>query len=389
MKRTVRNGLAVVSMAGGMWFLGQAVAQADVAATGDIAANAGSSATADSSSDASGVSGAGADSSAGNSSTNINLAADVDATHVSTGDIDTGNSVAVSNTDVVTQTAAGAHKAEVAQEATADITNETHLDVNSAVTGSNSPVVNNGRAGGGSVVADGDIESDAVSSADAHATSGSTGHGHSKGFSASGAAADSDAYNENTNVNAALDLDITEVETGDITTGNDVAVINDNDVSQNCSAEDHATVYCEQYVTINNVTNIHVNSGVNNSNNPQVGNSALPLGHHPEHHGRPAHHEADCPEHAAAPAAPVATPVATPVVAKPMVGHATAAPVVAKPVVRHATAAPVKAMSSAQPTALAYTGADVSVPLAVGLLTLAGGMGLAFATRRLSETQAA
>ncbi len=384
MKRTVRNGLAVVGMAGGMWFLGQAVAQADVAATGDIDSSAESGATADASSGGSGGSGADADSSAGNSNTTINLAADVDVTSVSTGDISTGNTIAVANTNAVYQSAAGSDKAEVAQEATTDITNETDLAVNSAVTGSNNPVVNNGRGGGGSVVADGDINSKAVSSADADSQSGSTGHHGSKGHNGSGADAYSDAYNENTNVNGALDLDLTEVETGDISTGNDIAVINDNDVSQNCSAEDHATVYCEQNVTINNVTNIHVTSGVNNSNNPWVGNSALPPGHHPEHHGMPAHHEADCPEHHAAPVAPpAAAPVAAPV-APPA-----AAPVAHKPVMRSAVSAPAKAMSSAQPTALASTGADVSVPLAVGLLTLTAGMGLAFATRRHSEARAA
>jgi hypothetical protein len=47
--------------------------------------------------------------------------------------------------------------------------------------------------------------------------------------------------------------------------------------------------------------------------------------------------------------------------------------------------------SSAQPSSseLACTGADVSVPLTVGLPTLTAGMGLAPATRRRSEVQAA
>ena len=64
-----------------------------------------------------------------------------------------------------------------------------------------------------------------------------------------------------------------------------------------------------------------------------------------------------------------------------------ATPVAHQAAVRYAT--PVKAVSSAQPSSqLAYTGSDVSVPLAVGLLTLTAGMGLAFAARRREAQEA-
>ncbi|HZB21228.1 MAG TPA: hypothetical protein VE463_15435, partial [Blastococcus sp.] len=99
MNRTLRNGLAVAGMAGGMLFLGQAVASADQTATaGNDVEQAAASET-----------GSGGDSGAGNANFSDASATNVKVTAVST-DVDGGDggtNTAVINTGVVSDGSGG------------------------------------------------------------------------------------------------------------------------------------------------------------------------------------------------------------------------------------------------------------------------------------------
>jgi hypothetical protein len=328
MQRSVRNGLAIAGMAGGMLFLGQAVASADDGGGGADANNAvGTTAAAE------GTGSGGGETEAENETTNANVAADVDVNKVSAADINAGNVVHVYSTSGDNSAPDESNNADAAlvepepngapSEVVFDTGNKTEIEARSgSVSGSNSPVVGNGARGGAT----------ANNELDADANASGSGRG------------DTEADNETTNVNAAVDADVNKVETGPINTGNVVEVINNSGGN---------TAYCEAggctiYFNTGNETYITVTSGdVSNSNNPWVGNSGLPPG------AKPGQRADDCPDKA------------------PPAKKAAAAP------------APRKAVSSAQPKGeLAYTGADSSLPLTLGLLALGAGGALTLAGRR-------
>lgn len=361
MNRTVRNGLAVAGMAGGIFFLGQAVASADTEATQTI--------TPTTSSSVAGPGGGDATADTFTGATNIAAQADV---NVVSNDVNTGNAVEVDNSRGETTIDSSV---SLGSEIAVDQSNNTTVEADSGnVSGSGNPVVGStgkGAGGGDSVTATQTITPTTTATVTTPASPVPAPP------APGGTAA---ALTETEANNAALQLDLNLVDNS-VNTGNTVVVDNTRgDTTINCGP---LAVLCEITVDQSNNTYITVTSGdVTNSGNPSVGNSGLPGTHHGTHHGKPAHHdheEADCPDHKAAPVAHKPAP-------KHDMAPAKAAPAKAA---WNSTSASHKSMSGAQPSSLAYTGTDVSVPLAVGLLTLTAGMGLAFATRRRSEAAAA
>jgi hypothetical protein len=336
MKRSVRNGLAIVGMAGGLLFLGQAMANAS---EDGATANNGASTSSTASGTGSG------DTDADNDTTNANLAADVKANVVDTDETNTGNAGTVENGSGDNQAVleepvkeeepapeelktAGTENGSTPEgsEVVFDTGNKTELDITSGdVSGSSSPVVGNGPGGG--ATANNDLDTDANAS----------GSGSGSG--------DTEADNDTTNVNGAIDADVNVVETGGINTGNIILVENNSGGNTAYCPEGGCTIY----FNTGNKTFIVVHSGsVSNSNNPVVGNSGWP--------GSDRGDGKRCGCDKASQAKKTAAPVA----------H---------------RAAP--KLSSAQPKGeLAFTGAETSLPLAVGLLALGAGGALTLAGRR-------
>jgi hypothetical protein len=149
-----------------------------------------------------------------------------------------------------------------------------------------------------------------------------------------------------------------------------------NDNTLTCESEE-GDVDCEQHITnIINILSIGGGANVTCSNNASAGghgwvcHQVAPVKHDdnekPAEH-KPAHEdEADCPEHA-----------------KP--AHVAPAKHHAAPAAHHRAAVHHAAQPKGQ---LAYTGAEVSFPLTLGLLALGAGGALTLAGRRRSSTAA-
>jgi hypothetical protein len=344
MNRSVRNGIAIAGMAGGIFFLGQAVASADQTA---MAANNGDQ--------SSSAQGSGGDSAAGNANFS-----DAEATNVQKTEVDTdvnggdgGKNIAVINTGVI----AGGGQNMVTTQSTEQGQQFTKIEFNSG------DVVLHQSADGGDVnnsgnvhVADngGNQTATATNNVDQHADADSGDDGKKWD--------DSEAGNINKSSAEATNIAITDIET-DVDGGD--GGYNEAEINTGIIGN---TFYC--YEGSKCVYDFHTgdvklvqeaNGGdVNNSGNVNVGDS---YGHpHADHH-KPGHHDADCACH------------------KPAVAPA-------KPV-HHRTAHKAPVSTYAQPKGeLAYTGAETTAPLALGLIALGAGGALTLAGRLHISTPA-
>ena len=351
MNRSVRNGLAIAGMAGGLFFLGQAVASAsDAGASNDVTQV----------NDSSGSGGSGAnlnDSSAD--------ATNVDVTHVDS--TVTGGSGGVNSTSVNTGVLSGGPilvadtvSAQSRPSGDDDHHGDHHGDDHSTtvdVTTGDVSVTQNANGGavdnsGNIAVADKGGNQTATASntvSQSNSSEGDDHHGreHHDGKDHHGHGGNS---NWNESDSSATNVDKTTVDstvTGGAG-GSNSADINTGIIGNTFYCPEHST--CTYNFTTGDVTVYqNANGGdVNNSGNIGV--------------GAPVPGSCTCPEKAA-----------------------TAAPA-AKPAVKMASA-PAKhsgaVLSSAQPSGqLAFTGSDVSLPLTVGLLALVAGLGLTVLGRR-------
>jgi hypothetical protein len=382
MNRSVRNGLAIAGMAGGIFFLGQAVASADDGGQTGSADN-----TVSQTSTGSG------------DSTNVNFS-EAEATNVQTTevdvDIDAGdggeNNLAV-NTGVIAGYPADSVPVATtlstppgpppARPATTITVNTGDVNVTQNANGgdvNHSGNVNVENSGSQTATATNTVTQTATSTEDHNRPPHHDGDYNKPSSLQGGNPHGSDATNVNLSSAEATNIDKTEVDVdidaGDGGTNN--AEINTGIIGN--------TFYCPPYSTCTfNLTtgSVYVtqnaNGGsVNGSGNVNIGDTRPAAHHHdgvrPGHHDgvRPGHHEADCPKHENA---------------SPAVKPAAAKPVAAKPAASAPVAHKAPAVSSAQPSGqLAFTGSDVSLPLTVGLIALGLGVGLTALGRR-RETQ--
>jgi hypothetical protein len=363
MNRTLRNGLAVAGMAGGMLFLGQAVASADEAAAGDAAtysADASNTNHSDTTGGDAGKHGGGGhpktdvdqDSTATNNVSNTAKSGDIDASG--------GVSAVVVIAGNGNQVNAGSKDGDV--HASQDV--DTKVDVESNANGGDVTGSNDANAGNGA-----SYDADASNANHSDTTGGDAGKHGDGGDAKTDVDQNSDGRNDVHN----------EATSGDIDTSGGtsiVEVIAGNGNTLYCFSKE-GDVTCSQNITV--IINIisQANGGdVKGSNDANAGNHGKPAEHKPAEHKpaehkpamQPAHHHAaDCPDHkAAAPAHQVkrAAPVA----------HRAA------PVAHRAPKS-----TTAQPTGeLAFTGAETTAPLTLGLIALGAGGALTLAGRRRS-----
>jgi hypothetical protein len=355
MNRSVRNGLAIAGMAGGIFFLGQAVASADDGGTQAADAN-------------SAVDQSNASTDGGGGGVNLNgssaEAKNVDVTEVTTNV--TGGSGGVNQASINTG---------IIPDSSSDLATVAEQPPGGEENGSIDVTVNTGdvsltqEANGGDVNGSGNVAVAGGGNQTATATSEVTqsntsegdehhgrGPGHHGPESYSGGGHNDGNANLNESSAEATNVDITEVET-DVTGGNggvNQAEINTGIIGNTFYCAEHAT--CTFHFTTGSVwVTQEANGGdVNGSGNVNIG------------HSRHADHEADCPKEHEAEVKPAVKPAAA-------------------PARHHHSSAPVS--SSAQPSGtLAFTGSDVSLPLTVGLIALGLGIGLTAAGRR-RETQ--
>ena len=370
MNRSVRNGLAIAGMAGGIFFLGQAVASADDGGGGTQAADATS--VVDQSNASTDGGGGGFNGNASEAEAK-NVSVTEVTTNVTGGDggvnqasINTGI-IPDSSSDLATvaeQPPGGEENGSIDVTVTTGDVSLTQEANGGDVNGSGNVAV----AGGGNqtATATSEVTQSNTSEGDDH-----HGRDHHDGYENHGPEALSggngggghDDGNANLNENSAeaTNVDITEVETN-VTGGNggvNQAEINTGIIGNTFYCPEYAT--CTYNFTTGDVTVYQSANGgdVNGSGNVGVGApvpGASPCTCHKHEH--------------AAPAAPVKE-------VAPVAKHAP----------RHSSSAPVS--SSAQPSGtLAFTGSDVSLPLTVGLIALGLGIGLTAAGRR-RETQTA
>jgi hypothetical protein len=365
MKRSVRNGIAIAGMAGGIWFLGSAVASADDGQAAGAANNVDQSSSSESTGDGGSLNGAGNANGSSAEATNVQVT-DVD-TDVDGGDggeniavINTGaqpSNVTIGNGTLTSQTieqppAAPVHEVDVH---TGDVSVTQNAN-GGDVSGSGNVHVS-GNSGDQTATAENNVHQTATSTSteeDEHGDRGYKGkgkNGHDEGsLNLAGNVNESDSDATNIDV---TDID-TDVDGGD--GGTNYADINTGIYGNTFYCPEGST--CHFNFTTGSVTVVqNANGGdVSDSGNVNVGGDGY--GHpHADHH-RPGGH-ADCPED------------------KPQ--HS------AKPSVKPASAPTYRAPVSptAQPAGqLAYTGADVSLPLTVGLIALGAGFALTAAGRR-------
>ncbi|SFF04194.1 hypothetical protein [Blastococcus tunisiensis] len=446
MNRSVRNGLAIAGMAGGMLFLGQAVASADTdaAASGEIT----STTAGHGSGDATSVNGQKV--AAGNDVENDASTGDVDAgggtsavgvvagngntVHAASGagDVDASQKVATEVT-VASQanggTVTGSNNAAAGNGATNEATATGTIDstttggagyggdatsVNGQVVGAGNDVDNEAETGdidagggtsavgviagnGNSVVAHsykGDVDAsqhvdttvDVASAANgghvagsnnaaagngAHNTADAKGSIDSTTTGGSGRHSDSDSANyQHVGAENAVE---NEAETGDVDAsgGESIVVVEAGNGNTLYCSSVKGDVTCHQ--NINVIINIisEANGGtVTCTNNAAAGNAA--------------EWKCELPKAPAPAPAPPAKPVVQPEKdcpeeAKPAYTAKPAAPAAAKPVAYR----PAAMNTYAQPTGqLAYTGAETTAPLALGLIALGAGGALTLAGRR-------
>jgi hypothetical protein len=338
-------------MAGGLFFLGQAVASAN-----DQVADASTSTVQDNSStDAGGgeanVSGSSAD------------ATNVDVAEVET-DIDGGNGGSNSasvNTGVINEPAV--------TWSTASFQPNEHEKQFTSVTFNSGDVTLTQNANGGGVSDSGNVavavadsgNQTATATATVEQSNSSEGDDHHDGrhheHDGDGKANVNDSSADATNIHK-VDVD-TDIHGGN--GGDNYADINTGIIGNTFHCSEHATcTYNFHTGNVNLVQNANGGS-VSNSGNVGVGAPVPGVCECPKPVAK-----ADCPE-GATPAAEVKAAV--------------------KPAAKPAAKSAARQLSSAQPSGqLAFTGSDVSLPLTVGLLALAAGIGLTAAGRR-RETQ--
>lgn len=369
MRRSVRNGLAIAGMAGGMWFLGHAVANASETSTPDAQTQVTqqSSSTGPSSASNSNV------------SSNSASASNTSVTKVQTGDITAGSgghNEAQVNTGVL-----GSGPAVTSMTKSEDHGDEHHGAPTTSVTVNSGDVSATQQANGGDVNHSGNVHvtpsaGDQTASATATTTVDQTAtstapkgeeHHHGDGHGpwnndSHGQQGSSGNSNVSDNSANASNKDITKVQTGDITAGNggsNYADINTGLIGTNFYCPKGG---CTYNITTGDVTLLQQANGgsVNGSGNVNIGPAAQPSGQKPSE--QPS--QKPCKKEAAKPAV---APAAAPTAAVP-------------------TAAKVSPVSSAQPTGtLATTGSDIELPLTAGLLALGLGVGLTAAGRRRRE----
>ncbi|TFV85750.1 hypothetical protein [Blastococcus sp. CT_GayMR16] len=345
----MRNGLAIAGMAGGIFFLGQAVASADQVSD---AANGVDQSNSSTESDGSNL----------NGNLSSAEATNVDKTEVET-DVDGGdggtNNAAI-NTGVLSD--GGVMQASVIEEPegedgsiTVDFTSG---DVALSQEANGGDVNNSGNV---AVADSGDQTATATNHVDQSNTSEGDDHDWNKdnenqSFSGGGGGGDDEGSNTNLNGSSAeaTNVDITDVDTdidgGD--GGENNAEINTGIIGNTFYCPAYST--CTYNFTTGDVTVYQSANGGNVNGSGNVGVNAPVPGVSP----------CECPKHEDA------SPAAMPVAHAAPVAH---------------NRAPVSA--SAQPSGqLAYTGSDVSLPLTAGLLALGLGVGLTAAGRR-RETQ--
>jgi hypothetical protein len=347
MNRTLRNGLAVAGMAGGMLFLGQAVASADQDATATVDNyQSGSNAT------------DGGDSASGNfnAAENDASASNYQKTEVDTTVIggDAGDNNLTINNGIDNNyvgSSGPAAKAPSSAGATHVDATTGDIDVTQVNQGGDANSVVNVEGSNGDQTATATVENTQVGSNE------TDGDKHSDSESGNANVADNDADASN--------VDVTEVDT--VVIGGDAGDNNldiDNSISGNTfKCPSGATCYYN--FTTGDIRVVQENRGGDANSVVNVGGDGS-YGHpHSDHHKPGHHHDADCPEHKAAP-----------------VHHAKpAAPV------HHRAAAPMN--TYAQPKGeLAYTGAETTAPLALGLIALGAGGALTLAGRLHTSTPA-
>jgi hypothetical protein len=351
MNRSVRNGLAIAGMAGGMLFLGQAVAQADGAdgeavITSVTSDDGGDGSTSRNTNDVS------VENEQQNSAENGDINAD---TGDNNGSITTGGNSGDVETDSSSRKGGGSDTEGAIVVNSGGNTIEQH-NTGATITDSNIAVVTPAPSGGasGSAV----IDSTTTSTDDDNDGRDNRRHGDRNDSEGSDSRNTNNLDVENEEENSAENGDI-NANTGD----NDADIVtggNSGDLT--CIAYGSGSNYCTIVVNSGGNTIEQHNTGatITGSNHAVVGD--YNWGHpHADHHN-PGAHDADCPDHKAA-AAPEkkASPVA------------------------HRAAM----NTTAQPKGeLAYTGAETSTPLTLGLLALGAGGALTLAGRRRTATAA-
>jgi hypothetical protein len=340
MNRTVRNGLAVAGMAGGIFFLGQAVASADGEVVQDNSNGTSQAAGADA--------GKSGDAGAGNVNGNLQVnASDDSTTIVNKPTQTTGNA---SNSVTITF-----------PEAPAVVKVEDVTINQTATTGSNT--------GGNQTVSD--LPSNTVTQSNTNETKQVAEAEGDDGWKKFGGGDDAEAGNLNLtgqlNIHegSTTIINAPEQTTGDATNN---VVIDFSNAAFYCGNDmvgltSEQTRKCEYLIKIEGLDiTQNATTGSNTGGNQVIGGGDKDYGHpHADHH-KPGAHHADCPEHKA----PVAAPV----------HH-----------VKRAAPVAHKVNTYAQPKGeLAYTGAETTAPLALGLIALGAGGALTLAGRRRTAT---
>ncbi|TKJ30642.1 hypothetical protein, partial [Blastococcus sp. CCUG 61487] len=305
--------------------------------------------------------GSGGGASADNETLAANIAAQVDATSVST-DTNTGPDISVDQDSGSNEVGCLAAVCNVSGSTgnSADIAADSG-DINGSGNISGDAVKAATGGGGGDVTATQTVTPSAT------ANNASLDLGGLLGAQNTGSGG-AGAGNDTTAINAAVDVDLTDVSTN-ANTGADI------DVDQT-SGNNYITcvaAVCNINANTGNTANITVQTGdINDSAN--IGGHAYKHGFddgykHGYHDGHKAghHHGDDCPEH-----------------------HKAVAPAPKKHTVAPVTHRAATTKSAAQPKGqLASTGAETTAPLALGLIALGAGGALTLAGRRRSTTAAA
>lgn len=378
MKRSVRNGLAVVGMAGGMWLLGHAVANAatDPAPPGpDTTVSQSVTPQDNSSSDGSKTVAAGTNDNSSSTGTGNTTGGDGGGNGASanTGATDstaTNNTAGTNTTTPTTPTTPTTATTNSTTTPTTNFEGDPSKPVTSVtiVTGD---VTANQQANGGDVADSGNVDSTAApvtqtatannkvdqtsTGTDGDKSSTSDSDNNSSSDQNVGSSTDQNSSSSNTgngdgkNVAVSGNDNSTSVSTGNISGGNggsNSVDINTGLIGNTFICPEHST--CTYNITTGNVTVYQEANGgsVTNSGNVTIGKKC------------------GC--------------------------HKAAAPPTAAPVVKTAAMTSAAALSGAQPSGvLATTGADYSTPLTVGLLALGAGTALTLAGRRRREVEAA
>jgi hypothetical protein len=349
MKRSVRSGIAIAGMAGGFWLLGQAVANAEEAPPPTTAAATGAQ-----SSEATGGSGGG-DAVSTNSQS-------VDASNNVSNSASTGDIKATGGTSAV-GVVAGNGNTVAAGSGSGDVTAEQNVTtvvwISSEATGATVSGSGNASAGNNA-----DYSATATGTQNSEATggAGTTGRENHHHHHHGGDAVSSNHQHVDSSNNVDNDATTGEIKAGGGTS--EVGVVAGNGNTLYCTSKS-GNVTCSQNITT--IINIISQAGgatvtcSGNASAGSTGSAVCPVSHH---HGdtstKPAAQAAQ-----AAPAAPAA--------------HKAAAPA--------AHRAPVN--TKAQPAGqLAFTGAETSAPLTLGLIALGAGGALTLAGRRRTATAA-